>query len=197
MSTAVRKMLTVLGAATMLTAGSSSYALPQLDGSLALAGFGVSQNGANLAVSTTITVLNTLTTDPGFGDYSPVPFMTSFNGHVLDLSSLANLVAGFQLTNPTYGKFVPTAASILSRSANFLDIFFLGDFTPESGLAGFELSPTSLRISLNQSGLSISEAITLNSPPIRITVPEPGTLFLLMTGGFGLLGFGLRRKAQA
>jgi len=45
--------------------------------------------------------------------------------------------------------------------------------------------------------LSISEAITLNSPPIRITVPEPGTLFLLMTGGFGLLGFGLRRKAQA
>ena len=134
---------------------------------------------------------------PGFGEYSPVPFMTSFSGHVLDLSSLASLVASFQLTNPTYGKFVPTAASILSRSANFLDIFFLGDFTPESGLAGFELSPTSLRISLNQSGLSISEAITLNSPPIRITVPEPGTLFLLMTGGFGLLGFGLRRKAQA
>ena len=125
--------------------------------------------------------------------------MTSFSGHVLDLSSLASLVASFQLTNPTYGKFVPTAASILSRSANFLGIFFLGDFTPESDLAGFELSPTSLRISLNQSGLSISEAITLNSPPIRITVPEPGTLFLflLMTGGFGLLGFGLRRKAQA
>ena len=118
MSTAVRKMLTVLGAATMLTAGSSSYALPQLDGSLALAGFGVSQNGANLAVSTTITVLNTLTTDPGFGDYSPVPFMTSFSGHVLDLSSLANLVASFQLTNPTYGTVSYTHLDVYKRQAD-------------------------------------------------------------------------------
>lgn len=195
MATFLRRIAMALSAVAVLLSGNLSYAVP-IDGSLPLVGVNVSQNGADLSSSTMITVSDTITSGVGMGDYDPVPTSTSFGGHILDLN---DLVGTFSLSNPTYGTFDPTSAMIVSQTAAFLDIFFLGTFTPGAGLsAGLDPSPTSLRISLNQSGTSLSEAITLNSPPVPVTpgnpVPEPGTWALLLTGTLGLLAYGWRRR---
>jgi hypothetical protein len=108
--------------------------------------------------------------------YAPVVLLSSFGPHVLDLSSLPALAASFSISNASYGSFAAASAVIVQRTANFLDVFLLGTFTPGPGIPGAVASPTSLRISVNQSGESLSEAITLNSPPA--TIPEPATLAL-------------------
>ncbi|MBM3223083.1 MAG: PEP-CTERM sorting domain-containing protein [Candidatus Tectomicrobia bacterium] len=80
-------------------------------------------------------------------------------------------------------------------------IAYEGIFTPGPLLAGFDPSPSSLRISINQSDASLSQAITLNSPPLPpppvTVVPEPGTWVLMLTGALGLLGYRWRRQHQA
>lgn len=189
-----RQLALAFSAVALLAAASLSYAVP-IDGSLPLIGLNVQQNGADLSVSTLITVDDTVASGIGVGDYAPIPLLTSFGPHTLDLN---DLVGSFSLTNAMYGTFTATSAMILLRENDFLDIFFLGTFTPGPGLAAIlDPSPTSLRISLNQSGRSISEAITLNSPPIRVPtdpVPEPGTWVLMITGALGLLGYSWRRR---
>lgn len=197
-----RKLAIALSIVAVVATGGISHAVP-IVGSLPLAGLNVTQNGANLAVSTLITAADSMVSGPGMGDYSPIaPIGTSFGAHTLDLSDLVALVANFSISNANFGSFTATSAQILTRSAEFLDIFFLGDFTPGPALlaANPALDPssaTSLRISINQSGQSLSEAITLNSPPFTPPggqVPEPGTWVLLTTGILGLLSYGWRRR---
>src|SRR5262245_47955575 len=171
----LRKLATVVGMVTVLAA-SPSYALPLLDGSLAFAQLGVSQDGANLAASTLINVSTTIS-DQGLGDYSPVGAGNFFGPYVLDLSSLAALAANFSISNATYGSFAASTAQIIQQTANFLDVFLVGTFTPGPGLPGAVPSPTSFRVSLNQSGDSLAGGATLASPPVR--VPEPASLALL------------------
>jgi hypothetical protein len=185
----LRKLATVVGALALLA--TPSHALPVIDGSMSLAGVGVTQNGANLAVSTLVHAADTLVSGPGLGDYSPVILLSSFGPHTLDLSSLPALAASFSISNASYGSFAAASALIIQRTTNFLDVFLLGTFTPGPGIPGAIASPTSLRISVNQSGASLSEAITLNSPPAR--VPEPATL-TLFGSGLVALAFVVRRK---
>ncbi|MBM3225909.1 MAG: PEP-CTERM sorting domain-containing protein [Candidatus Tectomicrobia bacterium] len=160
-----------------------------------LIGLGTAQNGTDLAVSTIITTTDTLTSGAGVGDYSPIPPLASFGPATLDLTDLA----AFALSNVGFGSFDAGAGSfVVSQSPNFLDVFLLGVFTPGPGLAaGLDPTPTSLRISLNQSGASISMAITLNTPPAppNNQVPEPGTWVLMSIGTLGLLGYGWRRRS--
>lgn len=187
MFTSLRRL--VAGTVMVLAASTVAQAVP-LNGSLPLAGFAVNQDGPNLAVSTLITADLTVVSGAGLGDYAPVPVGTSFGSHTIDLS---DIVGAFSLSNPTVGAFVATSASILAQNANFLSILITGIFTPAAGgvLDGFDPSETTLRISLNQSGDSLSEAITLNSVPSD--VPEPASMALMLAGLAGIAA--ARRRA--
>lgn len=173
---------------TLLLVSSASHALPLLDGSLSLAGISVTQNGADLATSTLVSAADTIVVGPGIGDYAPVALFSSFGPHTLDLSSLPALAATFSLSNATYGSFAASSASIIQQTAAFLDLLIIGTFTPVGALAGFDATPTSLRVSVNQSGRSQAEAVTLNS------VPEPVAMALL---GIGLTGIAVLRRRRA
>lgn len=166
-----------------------------INGSFPLSGQIVAQNGANLLVSTQVTMGNTITSNVGIGDFSPIGVSTSFGAVTLDLTSLPNLVAGFSLTNASFGSFAPTSALIVQQSANFLDVYFEGTFTPGAGLvAGLDPSTASVRISVNESGGSLASAISLASPPAG--VPEPATVSVV-AGGLAVLGLSAYRRRRA
>lgn len=175
-------------AVALILLASSSHALPLMQGSLSLSGISVSQNGANLAVSTLVTAGDTIVTGPGLGDYAPVALFSSFGPHVLDLSSMAALASSFSLSNAIYGSYTATSAVIIQRTPAFLDLFLTGWFSPVGLLAGFDPTPTGLRVSVNQSGRSDATALTLNS------VPEPMALALF---GIGLTGVVMVRRRQS
>jgi len=185
----LRKLATVVGALALLA--TPGYALPLLDGSMPLAGVTVTQNGADLTLSTLVSATDTVVSGPGLVDFAPVVLLSSFGPHTLDLSSLPALAASFSISNASYGSFAAASALIVQRTTNFLDVYLLGTFTPGPGIPGAVASPTSLRISVNQSGESLSEAITLNSPPA--TIPEPATL-ALFGGGLVAVAVMVRRK---
>jgi hypothetical protein len=176
----------------VLALGSICSASP-INGSDPFAGFGASQNGADLSVSTIITDSAALTSGAGLGDFSPIPEFANFGPSTLNLTNFA----AFTLNNAIYGSFATTSGSIITQTPDFLDVVLDGLYTPGPGLAaGLDPTVSSLRISINVSGGSLSEAITLNSPALQSqsNVPEPGTGVLLLLGGsLTLLGMFSRR----
>lgn len=158
-----------------------------INGSLSLNPSNLQQNGADLSVSTMLTADFVATLAAGIGDYSIVPAFTTFANSNLDLTNLAS----FTFTNGTYGTFTSSGGVILQQNTNFLDVFLLGTY---SGLPGFDPTGSSLRISVNQSGASLSGAITLNSPALQL--PEPTTMTMLGSSliGLAMLGRKLARR---
>jgi hypothetical protein len=185
-----RKLATAAGVVALMSMSTGAQAA-ELNGSMALVGINVSQDLANLGISTLISATDTLVSSAGAGDYAAVPAGTLFGPHSIDLSSLTgnviNNIGTFSLSNAGFGSFTATSGNIVQRSANFLDIFVLGTFTPAGARAGFDPTATSLRFSINQSGDSVSSAITLNSPPVQ--VPEPAALALLGVAALGVVRY--------
>lgn len=167
-----------------------------LSGDLSLTGRNVTQNGADLSVSTLISATSLLVTSPGTGDYSIINFPTEFNNGSLVTLDLNNL-GGFTFSNASFGTFVANGAGnqVLQRSSSFLLVYLRGLFSPSGSLASFSPTDTSLRISINQNGSSVSEALSLSSPAV---VPEPSTWALGALAAATIAWVGRRRnKAEA
>ena len=188
----VRKTLVVLSiVAVILAIGNSSYAI-SINGSLGLASVSPAlNNGSNLGNTTSVSSIHTIVTDfpNGFDDYSVVPFAALFGPTTVDLTNLSL----FSISNPAFGSFTATSGVIVQQLVDFLDVLYHGTFTPANPglLSTFDPSASTLRVSINQSGARLAEAITLTSTPTA--VPEPSTWLLLATG-LGLLGYGWRRQ---
>jgi hypothetical protein len=174
---------------------SPSAQAASIDGSFPLNGIGVTQNFGDLLSSTLISMTDTQVSGAGLDDFSPIALSSSFGPVSLNLSSLVALAAGFSLNSGTYGTFQAASALIVQQSANFLDIYFEGLFTPNNAaLPGLDPSNASLRMSVNQSGASLSAAMTLTSPPVG--VPEPATVSVV-AGGLAMLGLAAYRRRAA
>jgi hypothetical protein len=188
----VRNLAIGLGVALALVATSSTSRAGMLVGSFSLAGFTVTSNGANLSVSTMISAASTLTSGPGTKDYSPIPVGTNFGPNTVDLTNLK----AFTFSNASFGSFATSSGLVVQQTQNFLDIFLDGTFTPGPSLSGFDPTLSSVRISINQSGTSLSEGITLTSPPLTRPdpAPEPASLIALGIGALGVLGYGWQRR---
>ncbi|MBC7927986.1 MAG: hypothetical protein H7039_20260 [Bryobacteraceae bacterium] len=171
-----------------LLAGTFTAQAATIIGSLSIVSLSTTINGTNLQDSTTFSQSIRLVGD-SFGDYSFIPLGTTVSDAVIDVNNLS----AYSFTigeGGSIGTFTAAFGTQLTDLPNFDDFYFEGVFTPGAGFtAGFDPSPTSVRISLNQSGEAISSASTLASPPTGL-VPEPTTV---ATGLAGLALVGMMR----
>ena len=182
-----------LAAMALASSASKSHAI-YIVGSMALTSTAVSQNGADLSVSSTISILNLIASNIGQGNYSGVGIGTSLSNNNAVTLDLANLSA-FSFSSPTWGGFVANGVGnqILNQSVNFLDVYLRGTYTPGSdpSIASLQATDTSFRMSFNQSGASLSSGFTLNSPAVN--VPEPST-YIMAGQAVLVLGYIARRR---
>ncbi|NWF84263.1 MAG: PEP-CTERM sorting domain-containing protein [Bryobacteraceae bacterium] len=187
----------ILAAIALATVLSLTASAAPLDGSITIGAFGTFIDGTNLANSTLFAPIGLVV--PGVfvgvttGDYTAIPLATSGANGVIDLNNLSSYIVSF----PGYGFFGATVGVILSQTAEFLDAYFTGNFVPDPAgpLSGFDVSPSSVRVSLNQSGDSVSYGATLASPPAPPQeIPEPASYAML---GAGLVGLALVRRRKA
>jgi len=177
----MRKQLAILAIAALSAMTASADTI----GSLVIGTTGATLDGTNLADSNVFTP-TLIFTGTGLGDFAGVPLLTPITGGVIDLTG----GTPFVLTFGAYGTFTATSGNVVSQTSDFLDVFILGNYVGD-GVNIASSGPASVRISLTQSGNSVSYSGTLEAPPAAI--PEPST-YALIGGSLAGLAF-LRRRA--
>ncbi len=186
--------------------GSLRATAADLNGSFAFTGLNATKNGTNLLDSTLFTFSNYLTNSNGSGDYIGIVTGTLWTGQnpapttgALNITN-GTTMGGFSITNASFGTFVASNTAqnqIVNQSANFLDVYLRGMFTPAGTLSSFNATDTSLRISINLSGESLSSAFTLNTPAVNVPEPSTYVLGIIATAVAGLIARNRRVKAKA
>jgi len=193
------KVLTVVALAGGL-AGATT-----ISGSMTLNTTGATATGGTDLSNDTTLNWSTLSVAGTVGDYTVVPTSTtaSPDGSPLDLGDLS----AFTFTLGLYGTFDASGgvgSTIVSRSANFLDVYIDGTFTPGPDVAtcagppsgSCQATDTSVRFAISQSGGNAGSTgitATLNSPAIPPSAPEPATMALL---GSALIVVGLAGRKR-
>ncbi len=188
----MKTLAKVLPGLTLLIGLSSIASAGQIDGSVGMAGVIPSCDNLNLLLATNCGVLEDIVLSPGTGDYSPIVVTTIFSATSLDFSDFTT----FSFSNANYGTFdtvqpIGSGSYVITQDTSNFDVFLLGTFTPGSGLApGLTATLSGVRLSINVTGESFSEGITMNTPPPN---PEPATMVLL---GSALVALGIIRRRK-
>jgi len=163
-----------------------------------------------LVATTTISGSNTLLTQNSFtfsdlssvANQASVVFSTgNFTGTTGSYTTSTLTIPASPGTTPvtpfsiasvsTFGSFTAIAtdginvSEVVSRSANFLDVYFIGTYV--GGPVGSTPTPASLRLNINYpgSGGLATVGFTLSIPPATV-VPEPASIAMVVMGLGGL-----------
>lgn len=204
----IRKTLVVsaLALGGSLITVQTQAALIMISGSSSIGSSGVEIEGPDLSAPGLITVVNPKS-GISTGDYSSIATDTDFVlSGIFDLAELST----WNIFGPlTFGSYIASELAIIDQSADFLNVFTRGIFSPGSSIGtntggcatdGNSCLPTdtSIRWTFSQSGASVSAGGSLASPAIPFTpVAVPGSLALLALGLGGLLGMANLRSREA